>query len=124
MEIVVQYGFTAVSIDRATPPWFRGIRIPELAPLPHIEKGFRDGTISPELFRLLYVKQLESINRSSGVMACIVGGARGIKNICLMSAEPAGTGHRSILREWLRQKGFVCKEISDRGPRTKKDVSK
>ena len=86
INILEKYSFVPISIE-ANPP---------------------NGTISKNLFRMLYIKQLDRCNDMSNLILKLLsyGG-----KICLVSSGGYNElNHRVILGEWLKRNGCNCKE--------------
>ena len=83
INILEKYSFVPISIEANPPKSYTGVTLPELAPLPFLIKGLQNGTISKNLFRMLYIKQLDRCNDMSNLILKLLsyGG-----KICLVSS--------------------------------------
>lgn len=108
INILEKYSFVPISIEANPPKSYTGVTLPELAPLPFLIKGLQNGTISKNLFRMLYIKQLDRCNDMSNLILKLLsyGG-----KICLVSSGGYNElNHRVILGEWQKRNGCNCKE--------------
>lgn len=116
IDMIINRNYTPVSIDKQLPEDFKGLCIPELAPEPFLVAGAEKGTISVDLFRVLYQKQLDRLSVTE-IISKIIKGTGNQKRICLVSnVETKKYCHRKILAGWLAKYGYYNHELYSKNP--------
>ncbi len=111
IDMITNRNYVAVSIDKQPSADFKGLCIPELAPESFLLQGVEKGTISVDLFRVLYQKQLDQLSVTE-IISKIIKGTGNQKRICLVSGtETQNYCHRKILSEWLAKYGYYSHEL-------------
>lgn len=117
---ILEHNYVPVAIDTAKPDHPGIISIPELVPNHYIILGVQNGDICPELFKVLYTKQLSRLSAStliSRIMDCTGNGNK----ICFVSDEKMDKFLiRKILSKWLEKEGFYCHDIFTRLAKAKR----
>ena len=113
INILEKYSFVPISFCKPFIRKGRGVTLPELAPLPFLIKGLQNGTISKNLFRMLYIKQLDRCNDMSNLILKLLsyGG-----KICLVSSGGYNElNHRVILakKERMQLQRIWCQQKKD-----------
>jgi len=105
----VPSGYTEVSIARGGPVWFKGERMPEFSPNWETINLFKDGVISEDVFKQMYVEELSTHKEE---IESLVGKIKdGSNYVFKCHCGPGKFCHRFIWKEFLELMGIEVKEL-------------
>lgn len=105
----VPSGYKEVSIARGGPVWFKGERMPEFSPNWETIMLFKDGSISENTFKQMYVEELSK--NSDKIQRLVDGINSGDKYVFKCHCGPGKFCHRFIWKEFLELIGIEVREL-------------